>query len=72
MRRQLGIHILQYPVSPRKVAIVFESWGQALEDSLFFAEGQPTGPMCNLNSEVSELCLNHLCFSMADFISPLY
>ena len=56
MRRQLGIHILQYPVSPRKVAIVFESWGQALEDSLFFAEGQPTGPMCNLNSEVSELC----------------
>ena len=44
--------------------------GGKLEDSLYPIRGQPPGLLCNLNSQVSDLCLNHLCLSTGDFIFP--
>ena len=44
--------------------------GGQLEDSLYLIRRQPPGPMCNLNSQVSDLCLDHLCLSIGDFIPP--
>ena len=57
-------------LAPGKLAIVFESWGRAMKDSLYPIRGQPPRPVCNLNSQVSDLCLSHLCLSTGDFISP--
>ena len=55
---------------PGKLAIVSSHGGGQLEDSLYSIKEQPPGPMCNLNSQVSDLSLNHLCLSTGDFISP--
>ena len=43
---------------------------EQLEDSLYPILGQPPRPVCNLNSHVSDFCLDHLCLSTGDFISP--
>ena len=55
--------------SPQESSQLFLSRGGGqLEDSLYPTRGQPPGPMCNLNSQVSDLCLDHLCLSMGDFL----
>ena len=38
---------------------------------MYLIRGQPPRPMCNLNSQVSDLCLDHLCLSMGDYILSL-
>ena len=58
-------------LAPGKLTIVFELWRAQLEDSLYSIRGQPSGPMCNLNSQVSDLCLDPLCLSVGDYLSPL-
>ena len=57
-------------LAPGKLAIVFDSWGRATGGFLVPDQGQPPGPVCNLNSQVNDLCLDHLCFSAGDFIFP--
>ena len=39
-----------------------------MKDSLYSIRGQPPGPVCNLNSQVSDLYLDHLCLSTGDFL----
>ena len=45
--------------------------GGQLDDSLYLIRGQTPGPLCNLSSQVSDLCLDHLCLIMGDSIYPL-
>ena len=58
-------------LAPGKLGTVFVLRGRQLKDSLYLVRGQPLGSVCNLNFQVSDLCLDHLCLSTGDFISPL-
>ena len=55
-------------LAPGKLTVVFELGGRATGG--FPILDQRTA-MCNLNSQLSDLCLNHLCLSTGDFIFPL-